>query len=135
MPKYQVVLSVVLYLLGLGPALAAQTDFAGRWEGSFKGTVFCVLNVQVAEGISGTLSPGRITGNMEGDITEAEPSPDGTFPLINPKIDGTTLRFEWKEDDRSETLKFEFKLTGKDEGELRVVKDQSMKPIRLRRQS
>jgi hypothetical protein len=121
----------------LAPLLTAQEgkpDFAGTWQGSFKGTVFCVLQIEGAgDAISGTLRPGRITANDDGEITEAEPSPpDTTYPLINPKVDGKTLAFEWKEGD-AELLKFEFVLNGASEGELRLVNEDHLKPIRMQR--
>lgn len=124
-------------LLLLAPWLAAQDlkpDFSGTWQGSSKGTVFCVLQIAASgDAISGTLSPGRVTANDDGEITEAEPSPpDGKFPLLNPAAHGQTLAFQWKEGD-AELLNFEFKLTGPDEGELRLINEDHLKPIRMLR--
>ena|SRR5215469_14397971 len=130
-------LFAVIAFLWLIPWLIAQdakSDFAGAWQGSFKGTVFCVLKIEGAgDSISGTLRPGRITANDDGEITEAEPSAeDTTFPILNPKVEGKTLAFEWKEGD-AELLKFEFVLTSADEGELRLVNEDHLKPIRVQR--
>jgi len=129
--------AIALLLLAAYPVLAApdsQASFAGRWEGSFKGTVFCVLTIQAGGTISGTLSPGDVTADDDGVITDAKPStPDGTFPILNPKVDGKTLHFEWKESSDDQALQFEFKLTGDKEGELRMVSSEGIKPILLRR--
>jgi hypothetical protein len=109
-------------------------NFAGTWQASFKGAVFCTLKINAGAEISGTLSPGKVTVDDDGDLTEAEPSsPDGAFPILNPKIDGKTLSFGWKESSDDELLKFEFKLTGESEAELRLINEDNIKPIRLQR--
>ena len=84
------------------PALSQQANankaFAGVWEATFKDRVFCVLKVDMDDKITGTLSPGRITVNDEGDITDAEPStaePSGhDLPILNPKVRDNTLSFD-----------------------------------------
>ena len=138
MRKIKIGLMAVLFVL-VAP-LSAQdnsaqaNNFAGTWQGSFKGTVFCVLRLNADSGISGTLSPGKIATNEDGDLTEAEPSsPDATYPILNPKIDGKVLSFEWKEDSGDEVLKLEMNLTGNNEAEMRFVGEDRIKPIRLQR--
>jgi hypothetical protein len=119
-----------------GQEKTAQQTFAGTWEGKFKGAVFCVLKLEAADKISGTLSPGKITVNDDGDITEAQPSdPSGKdLPILNPKIEGGNLSFDWKDSD-DDALKFEMKITGEGEAELRLTgaNDHPIKPILLRR--
>ncbi len=115
-----------------------QVAFAGTWEGRFKGAVFCVLRLEAGEKISGTLSPGRISVNEDGDITDAQPSdpePSGKeLPILNPKIAGGKLSFDWKDTD-DETSKFDLKITGEGDAELRLIgeSEHPIKPIVLRR--
>jgi hypothetical protein len=138
------VLSLSLFGAFLWLPLAAQEGktqkaFSGTWEGKFKGTVFCVLKLEAGSPISGMLSPGRISVNDDGDITEAEPSnpepPGKDFPILNPKVEDGKLSFEWKEGEAdNETMKFEMKLTGESEAELRFVGiDNPVKPIHLKK--
>jgi len=113
---------------------ATQPNLAGTWQASFKGTVFCVLKIDSGSKISGTLTPGKISVNDDGDLTEAEPSgPDAAAPILNAKIDGQTLSFEWKESADDEAVKFELKLTGDNEAEMRFLGEAGIKPIHLRR--
>ena len=136
--KFLLALSMVA---GLTAALCGQEYqkvFAGTWEGKFKGAVFCVLTLQAGEKISGTLSPGTITVNDDGDITDAQPSdpePAGKeLPILNPKIEDGKLSFDWKDTD-DDTSKFELKITGEGEAELRLIGagDHPIKPVLLRR--
>ncbi len=136
--RFLLALSIVA---GLSAALCGQENpkaFAGTWEGKFKGAVFCVLKLESGDQISGTLSPGRISVNEEGDITDAQPSdpePSGKDrPILNPKIEDGKLSFDWKDSD-DETSKLELKITGEGEAELRFVVDSehAIKPIVLRR--
>lgn len=135
--RCQFVLALAL-LAALSQQADAQKAFAGVWEAKFKDRVFCVLKVDMDDKITGTLSPGRITVNDEGDITDAEPStpePSGKdLPILNPKVRDNTLSFVWKEDDE-EATQFEMKITGKGEAELRLLNTEghALKPIRLKR--
>jgi len=136
MRKFQILAVVSLILLGVLPAQekSAPAKFAGTWQATFKGAVFCTLRIEAGREITGTLSPGRITVNDEGDLTDAEAStPDGTFPILNAKAEGQKLTFEWKERGDSEVMRFELRLTGKNEAEIRVTRHNDIKPIRLRR--
>jgi hypothetical protein len=135
--KFLLALSMVA---GLTAARSQENQkvFSGTWEGKFKGAVFCVLTLQAGEKISGTLSPGTITANDDGEITDARPSdpePSGKeLPILNPKIEDGRLSFDWKDTD-DETSKFELKITGEGEAELRLIGagDHPIKPITLRR--
>jgi hypothetical protein len=134
--QFQFVLALALFA-AVGSA-DTQKGFAGVWEATFKDHVFCVLKVDMGDRITGTLSPGRVTVNDEGDITEAEPStpePSGKdLPILNPKVRDYTLSFDWKEDDE-EATQFEMKITGEGEAELRLLNTEGhrIKPIRLKR--
>ena len=135
MRKRQLLAVAVCSLLGMAFAQDnAPKNFAGTWQASFKGTVFCTLKIDASAEISGTLSPGKVTVDDDGDVTEAEPSsPDGIFPILNPTIHGKTLSFGWRESGDDEDLRFEFKLAGDGEGELRLIDEDNIKPIPLQR--
>ena len=135
MRKRQLLAVAVCSLLGIAFAQDnAPKNFAGTWQASFKGTVFCTLKIDAGAEISGTLSPGKVTANDDGDLSEAEPSsPDGTFPILNPTIHGKTLSFGWRESGDDEDLRFEFKFTGEGAAELRLITEDNIKPIPLRR--
>jgi hypothetical protein len=135
-------LLVLSMIAGVPAVLSAQDNqaqkaFAGTWEGKFKGAVFCVLKLEAGEKIAGTLSPGQITVNDDGDITDAqqsEPEPSGKeLPILNPRIEDGKLSFDWKDTD-DDTSKFELKITGEGEAELRLIgAGDHIKPIVLRR--
>lgn len=136
MRKCQLLALAVCSLLGTAFAQDNGTpaNFPGTWQASFKGVAFCVLKINSGSEVSGTLSPGKISVNDDGDLTEAEPStPDGAAPILNAKIDGQTLSFEWKESGDDEAVKFEIKLTGDNEAEMRFIGETHIKPIHLRR--
>jgi hypothetical protein len=136
MRKRQFLAVAVCSLLGMAFAQdnASPKNFGGTWQASFKGAVFCTLKITAGAEISATLSPGKVTVDDDGDLTEAEPSsPDGTFPILNPTIHGRTLSFGWRESGDDEDLRFEFKLTGDGEAELRLINEDNIKPIPLQR--
>jgi hypothetical protein len=113
-----------------------QKAFAGTWEGKFKGTVFWVLKIDTGSKISGTMSPGKVSVNDEGDITDAQPSDSGEdFPILNPKIESNKLSFGWKEGESDdEPLQCEMTLIGDGEADLQVdAGGHTIKPIRLKR--
>ena len=136
--KLWLALSIAAGLFAMLSGQQTQVAFAGTWEGRFKGAVFCVLRLEAGEKISGTLSPGRISVNEDGDITDAQPSdpePSGKeLPILNPKIAGGKLSFDWKDTD-DETSKFDLKITGEGDAELRLIgeSEHPIKPIVLRR--
>ena len=130
------ILCATFCVLPAGQDSKGQKAFAGTWEGKFKGKVFCVLKLETDPSISGTFSPGRISVDNDGEITEAEPStpPGSSFPILHPKLQNSQLSFEWKEDDDQEVLRFEMKLTGQAEAELHLVGiDNPIQPIHLHR--
>lgn len=132
------ILWAAFFVLPAAQDSKTQKAFAGTWEGKFKGKVFCVLKLETGPSISGTFSPGRISVDNDGDITEAEPSDStssrSSLPILHPKLENSKLSFEWKEDDDQEVSRFEMKLTGQAEAELQVVGiNNPIKPIHLHR--
>jgi len=116
------------------PAAAQQQKFAGVWEARFKGEVFMTLKLEAGDPISGSLSGGSISVNDDGDLTAASGG-GKELPILNPKVDGNKLSFEWKEDE-DETLKFEMRLTADGEAQLQFMdapEGLRIKPIPIRR--
>ena len=111
----------------------AQKRFAGTWQAKFNGSVFLTIRLESGAGISGTVSAGRITVDDQGDLTEAEASPEGKeSDVMHARIEGERLTFET--DDDGELTKFEMRITGSGKAELRFVgQPVKIKPIRLDR--
>jgi hypothetical protein len=107
--------------LAAGIAVSAGGDkFSGTWEASAKGTVFLVLKVKAGEKISGTMNPGRITMNDDGELEDVGPVEDHEAPIFFARVDGDKLTFGFQDED-NEVMEFELKLTGDGAGELRIV--------------
>ena len=112
---------------------AAQKRFAGTWQAKFNDKVFLTVRLEPGARMSGIVSTGRITVDDDGELTEAEASPEGKeSDVMHARIDGERLTFET--DDDGELMKFEMRITSDGKAELRFV-GQSMKinPIRLNR--
>jgi hypothetical protein len=136
MCQYQLAALAVLSL----PALLFAQDqpagkaIAGTWQANFRGSVFCTLKIEASAGITGTLSAGNISVNDDGDLTDVEPSSnDRASAILNPKIDGHTLTFEWKDRGDDEVLKIEIKFTAEDDAQMRFIGENGIKPIHLHR--
>jgi hypothetical protein len=74
-----------------------------------------------------------ISVDSNGDLQEqgSNEPPDEPSPLLNPKIQGDILTFENKDDD---VVKFEMKLTGEGQAELRILEAPvRVKPIPFKR--
>jgi hypothetical protein len=56
----------------------------------------------------------------EGNLSSAQ-AKDEEFPILKPNIENDSLTFEWTDDPNEDPLKFEMKLTGKQEAQLRFV--------------
>jgi hypothetical protein len=116
-------LKLMLALLAV-PAclpLAAQEKFAGTWEAKFKDQVICTIRVKSSNPISGETADCNINVDQNGDLKEPDSTdaPDNPSPMLNPKLQGDTLTFEEKEGD--DVLKFELKLVGDGQAELRIL--------------
>jgi hypothetical protein len=100
---------------------AAAAPVAGVWEGQEEGRKAVTLNVHEKDGILG----GTVTFYIVRDNGRAEL--DGSalpaLPLIGTSWDGRTLRFSLEVNGGA--MLFELKITGMDQGELRIVKGQN----------
>jgi len=75
-----------------------------------------------------------ISVDRNGDLQESDSAehPDKPSPMLKPKLEGDLLTFESKDDD--EVLKFEMKLTGDGQAELRILDAPvAIKPIRFKK--
>jgi hypothetical protein len=97
-----------------------EKKFTGTWEARFNGTVFCVLKIQFGEKLSGTMSAVDIGVDGEGNLSSAQ-AKDEEFPILRPSLENGSLIFEWTDDPNEDALKFEMKLTGKQEAQVRFV--------------
>jgi hypothetical protein len=109
----------------------AQKRFAGTWEAKVKDKVICTIKLEASETISGAMHDCKINVNGDGELIEpeaSEGSEDKPAPILDPKIQADTLSFEIKDED--DLLKFELKLTGEGQAELRVLNAPALiKPI------
>jgi hypothetical protein len=122
----------VLFTFGMKPAVllllafavlgqdTPAKNFTGTWEARFNGAVFCVLKIQPGDKLTGTMTSVDIGVDNEGNLTTAE-GKDEAFPILKPAIENDSLTFEWTDDPNEDPLKFEMKLTGKQEAQLRFV--------------
>jgi hypothetical protein len=115
--KPAVLLLLAVALLGED---ASSKNFTGTWQARFHGAVFCVLKIQPGDKLTGTMTSVDIGVDNEGNLTTAE-AKDEVFPTLKPAIENDTLIFEWTDDPNEDPLKFEMKLTGKQEAQLRFV--------------
>jgi hypothetical protein len=142
--RFATVEAMVRFLVALLPLLAclplaaqdveAQKKFAGTWEAKFKDKVICTIALTAGEPISGETGGCSISVDENGDLQEpesTEPS-DKRSPMINPKLHGDTLTFEDKDND--DVIKFEMKLVGDGQAELRILDSPvPIKPIHFTR--
>ena len=135
MPRFVVALLLLLACLPLtAQDVDAQKKFAGTWEARFKDKVICTIRVKAGEAISGETAGCSISVDENGDLKEPDPAdrPDTPSPMLNPKVHGDTLSFEEKDGD--DVLKFEMKLVGDGQAELRILNSPvPIKPIQFAR--
>ena len=135
MPRFVVALLPLLACLPLTAQDAdAQKKFAGTWEAMFKDKVICTIRVRVGEAISGETADCSINVDENGDLKEPDSTdrPDMPSPMLNPKVQGDTLTFEEKDGD--DLLKFEMKVVGDGQAELRILDSPvPIKPIHFAR--
>lgn len=103
----------------LGQNTPAQ-KFTGTWEARFNGAVFCVLKIQSADKLTGSMTGVDIGVDNDGNLTSAQPR-DEEFPILKPSLENDSLTFEWTDDTDEPPLKFEMKLAGKQDAQLRFV--------------
>jgi len=112
----------------------AQKKFAGTWEAKFKDKVICTIRVNAGEPISGETADCSINLDENGDLKEPDSTdrPEKPSPMLNPKVQGDTLTFEEKDGD--DVLKFEMKVVGDGQAELRILNSPvPIKPIHFAR--
>jgi hypothetical protein len=97
-----------------------EKKFTGTWEARFNGDVFCVLKIQPGDKLAGSMSSVDIGVDKDGNLSSAQ-ARDEEFPILKPSIENDSLTFEWTDDPNEDPLKFEMKLTGKQEAQLRFV--------------
>ena len=105
----------------VGQDAKAQKKFAGTWEAKFKDKVICIIRLKAGDQISGETAACNINVDANGDLQEPESTdqPDSPSPILNAKLHGETLNFEEKDGD--DVLKFEMKLAGDGQAELRIL--------------
>jgi hypothetical protein len=135
MPRFVVALLPLLACMPLpGQDAEAQKKFAGTWEAKFKDKVICTITVKAGEAMSGETSDCSINVDENGDLKEPDSTdqPDKPSPMLNPKVQGDTLTFEDKDGD--DVLKFELKVVGDGQAELRILDSPvPIKPIHFAR--
>jgi hypothetical protein len=77
--------------------------------------------LKAGDQISGETAACNINVDANGDLQEPESTdqPDSPSPILNAKLHGETLNFEEKDGD--DVLKFEMKLAGDGQAELRIL--------------
>jgi hypothetical protein len=135
MPRFVFALLPLLASLPLaGQDADAQKKFAGTWEARFKDKVICTIRVKAGDPISGETADCSINVDENGDLKEPDSTdrPDKPSPMLNPKVQGDTLTFEEKDGD--DLLKFELKVAGDGQAELRILDSPvPIKPIHFAR--
>ncbi|MBV8820374.1 MAG: hypothetical protein JO022_18585 [Acidobacteriaceae bacterium] len=124
-----------LLLLVLACTVSAQdNNFQGTWEAKFKGTIFCILNINESKEVSGSLVCGSLSVDDSGELTEVgAPGDRARMPLQQIKADERIMSFAV--DDGDGPMKFEFRITGEERAELRFLDaPQKINPIRFTRQ-
>jgi hypothetical protein len=125
MPKFVIALLPLLACLPLAGQDAdgqnAQRKFAGTWEAKFKDKVICTIRVKAGDAISGETADCTINVDENGDLKEPDSTdqPDQPSPMIDPKVQGDTLTFQEKDGD--DVIKFEMKVVGDGQAELRIL--------------
>lgn len=108
---------------------AEPRQFAGTWEGKFKGKTFITLKLVAKEGkISGTVSRISIQVNTKGELTDAS-SLDGEDAISETVPDANVLHLTTKAKgevstmtgDSEESIQYDMKLTGADQAELQIA--------------
>jgi hypothetical protein len=131
-------ISALLFLLTSLPLAAqdsqAQAKFAGTWQAKFKEKVICTMRVRTGDQLSGETAGCSLNVDENGDLKEPESDvrPDQPSPMRNMKIRDDILSFE--DHDNDEVIKFEMKLVGDGQAELKILDPPiPVKPIHFAR--
>ena len=104
-------------------------QFAGTWEGKFKGKTFITLKLAAKEGkISGTVSRISMQMNDRGELVEAK-ALDGEDDVAEALPEGKLLRLTTKAKgavttvtgDSEESIQYDMRLTGSGQAELQIA--------------
>jgi hypothetical protein len=128
------VVYAVFALLNLASTPAERERFAGTWEIKFNGAVICTIALETGEKISGTTSGCSINVDNDGNLIEPDspPEPAEPEPILNPKIDGSILSFEIRDEEDEHPTRMQIELKGEGRAELRIVDAPvKVKPIPL----
>jgi hypothetical protein len=121
-----------------GAQRANQPAFVGTWKGTCqdnKPFVIVILGEERGQ-IVGTVSIANMRGNLEGGCEEVvdDPTPEHAQAIHDAKIEGSTLSFTWGGNTANQAKKFQMKLVGSREAELRFfgtpVEDNPWKLVR-----
>ena len=100
---------------------AELQQFVGTWHAQFKGKTFLTIKLEQQQGkLTGTVSHADLQVGKDGELTSAE-AHEGSNPIVEAKLTGGTLLITTKEETSDDTIQCEMKLTGTDQGELRVL--------------
>jgi hypothetical protein len=112
--------AILLSAIALFAQNTSTEKFTGTWEARFDGAVFCVLKIQSADKLSGSMTGVDIGVDNDGNLNSAR-AEDQEFPILKPAIENDTLTFEWTDDPNETPLKFEMKVTANQQAQLRFV--------------
>jgi len=124
-------ISCSLALVGVGMARVDsqgaernnQATFVGTWKGiceDKKPFVIVILREEKGQ-IVGTVSIANMHGNVDGGCEEVvdDPTPEHAQQIHDAKVEGSTLSFTWGAKVGYQIAKFQMKLVGTKEAELR----------------
>jgi hypothetical protein len=121
-----------------GAQRSNQPAFVGTWKGTCqdKKPFVIVILREEREQIVGTVSIGNMRGNLDGGCEEVvdDPTPEHAQPIHDAKIEGSTLSFTWGANAGDQAKKFQMKVVGSRQAELRFfgtpVEDNPWKLVR-----
>jgi beta-lactamase regulating signal transducer with metallopeptidase domain len=124
---------VLLLVTGLGVSVfslqvtqpkqsdATLQQFVGTWQAKFKGKTFLTIKLQNEQDkLTGTASRADVQANDAGELISAK-ALDGSDPILEAKLTSGILRITAKDGDSKDTVQFDIKLTGNDQGEIQIV--------------
>ena len=100
-----------------------RSAFVGTWKGICEDKKpFVIVTLREDKGqMTGTVSIGNMHGNVDGGCEEVVdiPTPEHAKEIHDAKVEGSTLSFNWGDKTGKDVSKFQFKLVGSKEAELR----------------
>jgi hypothetical protein len=129
-----------LMMIQLGVlASATGSPLAGTWRGSINNLPAVTLNISESRGkVMGTILFYFLHRSTESGPWEVDKTHSKSLPLLDPKFDGTTLKFKvsHKEAHPPQTLNdppssFQMRLTGKGLAELENLTERQGPPLKM----